>query len=128
MMSRQEEMMELREERTYTYMPSLTECGKIKKYSLYLPPQSLQSLCSDSSLLPAPSEAITVMVYLLSSSKSGIVWLVAVIVVLPVASSEQPTEVSVVHSIRYSVTTEPLEILQEMEMVVAVVESVPADG
>ena len=68
------------------------------------------------------------MVYLLSSSKSGIVWLVAVIVVLPVASSEQPTEVSVVHSIRYSVTTEPLEILQEMEMVVAVVESVPADG
>ena len=80
------------------------------------------------SLLPAPLEAVTVMVYLLSSSRSGIVWLVAVIVVLPVSSSEQPTEVSLVHSIRYSSTTEPLGTLQEREMVVAVVESRLAVG
>ena len=127
-MSRQEEMMELREERTYTYMPSLTECGKRKNIHFTCLPSHCSHCVTDSSLLPAPLEAITVMVYLLSSSKSGIVWLVAVIVVLPVASSEQPSEVSLVHSIRYSVTTEPLEILQEMEMVVAVVESVLADG
>ena len=61
------------------------------------------------------------MVYLLSSSRPGIVWLVAVIVVLPVSSSEQPTEV-------YSVTTEPLGTLKERETVVAVVESRLAVG
>ena len=72
--------------------------------------------------LPAPLEAVTVMVYLLTSARPGIVWLVAVIVVLPVSSSEQPTEVSLAHSIMYSVTTEPLGTLQEREMVVAVVE------
>ena len=80
------------------------------------------------SLLPAPLEAVTVMVYLLSSSRSGILWLVAVIAVLPVSSSEQPTEVFLVHSIRYSVTTEPLGTLQERETVVAVVESRLAVG
>ena len=74
------------------------------------------------SLLPAPLEAVTVMVYLLSSSRSGIVWLVAVIVALPASSSEQPTEVSLVHCITYSSTTEPLGTLQERKMVVAVVE------
>ena len=78
--------------------------------------------------VPAPLEAVTVMVYLLSSSKSGIVWLVAVTVVLFVSSSEQPTEVSLVHSITYSFTTEPLGTLQEREMVVAVVESKLAVG
>ena len=78
--------------------------------------------------LPAPLEAVTVMVYLLTSSRPGIVWLVAVIVVLFMSSSEQPTEVSLVHSIRFSVTTEPLGTLQERKTVVAVVESVVAFG
>ena len=78
--------------------------------------------------VPAPLEAVTVMVYLLSSSSPVMVWLVAVIVVLFVSSSEQPTEVSLVHSIRHSVTTEPLGTLQEREMVVAVVESRLAVG
>ena len=102
---------------------NLNALQNVGKSKFTLPASSVIAVTAIlTSLLPAPLVAVTVMVYLLTSSRPGIVWLVAVTVVLFMSSSEQPTEVSLVHSIRYSVTTEPLGTLQERETVVAVVE------
>ena len=81
-------------------------------------------------LLPTLLEALTVMVYTLSSSSPLMVWLLelSVIVALPWSSSGQPTEVFLCHSIRYWVTIEPLEMFHEREMLVVVLETILAVG